>query len=189
MTAPEALVEWVNDAILSLPQDLKAMLRIVEDPEIGDAGRVSAAGSLLHVLSAQNAIPGLRGILAVVDDVLVMRLILERLETTDPEAMAQHRQDSPELLEPLKEQMAVTREYLGNLMKVLEHAADGVAKLSHQGHTASQCVHDPEAGTWLYDAVHEAILELEFDEDDVVRETKRLDQIRAPLQARMTTLK
>ena len=35
MTAPEAFVEWVNDAILSLPQDLKAMLRIVEDPEIG----------------------------------------------------------------------------------------------------------------------------------------------------------
>src|SRR5690606_13745860 len=106
--------EFVRDAILSLPQDMKAVLRIVEDPDIDDAGRVAAAGALMHVLSASNAIPGMRGILAYVDDVLVLRLVLERLSKSSPEAMARHREESPELLSELDQQLAVTRAYLGD---------------------------------------------------------------------------
>jgi uncharacterized membrane protein YkvA (DUF1232 family) len=182
----DRFAEMVAGAILSLPQDLKAVLRIVEDPEIDDEGRVAAAGAIVHVLSSANAIPGMRGILAYVDDVLVLRLILERLEKTNAEAMERHREDSPELLEPLEEQLEVARGYLGNLMTVLDQAAAKVHELKHEGYTARQCVSDEEAGKWLYDAVHEAIVEkLELDEDDVVRETKHVDQILPHLKSRV----
>src|SRR5690606_11577192 len=127
------------------------------DPDIDDAGRVAAAGALMHVLSASNAIPGMRGILAYVDDVLVLRLVLERLSKSSPEAMARHREESPELLSELDQQLAVTRAYLGDLITVLDQAADGVSKLQHQGHQPQQCVHDTDGGTWLYDAVHAAL--------------------------------
>ena len=97
---------------MSLPQDMKAILRIVEDPDLADEHRTLAAGALLHVLSGQNAIPGMRGMLAYVDDVIVLRLVLERLEKAAPEVMAQHREDSPELMEPLERQMQAVRAYL-----------------------------------------------------------------------------
>src|SRR5688572_12684841 len=126
----EQFAELVRETVLSLPQDMKAVLRIVEDPEVDDESRVAAAGALLHVLSAANAIPGLRGLLAWVDDALVIRLVLERIEKKSPVAMAKHKRESPELLDPLPGQMKTARQYLGELMTVLERAADGVGKLS-----------------------------------------------------------
>lgn len=183
----ERFVEWVSDAMLSLPQDMKAILRIVDDPDITDEGRVMAAGALLHVLSAQNAIPGMRGVLAYVDDVLVLRIVLDRLRKQSPEAMARHAEESPELLEGLDDQLASARAYLGDGMQVLEKAVDEVSKLKFEGHTAEQCVRDPEGGNWLYDSVHEAIVEsLELDEDEVTREMKRVDQILSQLRTRLT---
>src|SRR5688500_5998185 len=120
----ELFADVVRETVLSLPQDMKAVLRIVEDPEVDDESRVAAAGALLHVLSSQNAIPGLRGLLAWVDDALVMRLVLERIEKKSPAAMAKHKRESPELLEPMPDQMKTARKYLGELMGVLERAAD-----------------------------------------------------------------
>ena len=173
----ERFVEVVRDGIISLPQDLKAVLRMVDDPEFDDDSRVAAAGALLHVLSASNAIPGLRGLLAYIDDVLVLRLVIERMAERSPEAMARHREQSPELLGPLEEQLAATREYLGDLTSVLEKAADGVAKLSHEGKTARQCVTDSEMGTWLYDEIQTAIVDMDFDPEVVARTMKSVDQI------------
>lgn len=186
----ERFVEAVTEAIVSLPQDMKAVIRIVEDPDVDDESRVAAAGALLHVLSASNAIPGARGLLAYVDDVLVLRLVIERIEKRSPEAIAAHRDGFPELFEPLGAQLEAARAYLGGLMSVLEHAADDVKKLSFQGHNAAQCVSDPESTNWLYDAVQEAIVQqLEFDEEVVAREAKRIDEIVPHLKLRADTVK
>lgn len=186
----DRFVEMVRDAIVSLPQDMKAVLRIVEDPDMEDEGRVAAAGALLHVLSASNAIPGARGILQYVDDVVVLRLVLEGIEKKYPEAMAHHREESPELFEPLEEDLVAVREHLGPSVVVLEKAAEGVSKLSHQGHTAKQCALDPDSSNWLYDAVQEAIVEeLELDEDEVARETKHMSDLVKLLETRAGTLK
>lgn len=178
----------VREAILSLPQDMKAMLRVVEDPDLDDAHRTLAAGAVLHVLSAQNAIPGMRGTLAYVDDVIVLRLVLTRLVEEAPEAMARHREDSPELFDPLPEQMEAVRGYLGELLAVLDRACEGLPKLTHQGHTAEECALDDDASTWLYDAVQEALVnELDFSRAEVARVVKNVDQILTPLQQRLAT--
>jgi len=184
--ARERFVEVVRDGILSLPQDLKAVLRMVDDPEFDDDSRVAAAGALLHVLSAANAIPGLRGLLAYIDDVLVLRFVLEDMGRRSPEAMARHREESPELLAPLEDQLAATRDYLGDLTSVLEKAAAGVSRLSHEGKTARQCVSDSEMGTWLYDEIHTAIVDMDFDPDVVSRAMKSVDQILPQLRVHVT---
>ncbi len=188
--ARERFVEVVTNGILSLPQDMKAVLRIVEDPEVDDAGRVLLAGALLHVLSAHNAIPGQRGILAHVDDVLVLRLALERVQKSNPGPMAQHGKDSPELFESVEAGLSVTREFLGDLIQVLDEAVDGCPKLTHQGHDAKECALSEDGSTWLYDTVHEAIVEeLELDEDEVARETRNVDRILPHLQSRVAAKK
>jgi uncharacterized membrane protein YkvA (DUF1232 family) len=180
--------EIIRDAILSLPQDLKAALRVVDDPEIDDDGRRMTAGVLLHILSGANAMPGLRGVLAYLDDVLVLRIALERIQKRCPEAMETHRADAPELLEPLAEHLSVARTYLGNLMALLEKAVDGSPKLSHKGYSAEQCARDTDASNWLYDAVQAAIVErLEFDEDEVSREARHVDQILPQIKSRVST--
>lgn len=182
----ERFQELVREGILSLPQDIKAVLRIVEDPDIDDPGRVAAAGAILHVLSASNSIPGMRGTLGYVDDVLVLRLVLERIGKNNPEAFDRHRVDSPELLEPLEEELGVIRGYLGELVTVLEKAAEDVSKLSFQGHTPKGCVDDQDGGNWLYETVQEALVDqLDFDEDEVAREVKTVDRILPHLRTRL----
>lgn len=176
----------MRDAIVSLPQDMKAILRIVEDPDLEDDHRTLAAGALLHVLSGHNAIPGMRGMLAYVDDVIILRLTLEQLLRLAPDVMTQQREDSPELFEPLAEQMDAVRAYLGDLLGVLEKACEGLPELSHQGHSAAACAEDAEAAMWLYDAVQQAIIDdLDIEEDDVTRALRDVSQIRRPLEQRL----
>ncbi|MCA9580862.1 MAG: hypothetical protein KC416_03650 [Myxococcales bacterium] len=183
----ERFAEVATEAILSLPQDLKAALRVVEDADVDDASRVAVAGAILHVLSNANAIPGTRGVLAHVGNVIVLRLVLERAIKASPEAMAAHQEDSPELFGPLPGQLEATRSYLTDLIGVLDKVADGVVKLSHQGHSAEQCARDMDESTWLYEAVQEAIVErLELDEDEVAREMKQVDTILPHLRSRMS---
>jgi uncharacterized membrane protein YkvA (DUF1232 family) len=178
----------MRESILSLPQDMKTMLRVVEDPDLDDELRTLAAGAVLHVLSAQNAIPGIRGTLGYVDDVIVLRLVLQRLVHDAPDAMARHREDSPELFELLEEQLAKVRAYLGELLAVLERACESLPRLTHQGHSAEECALDDTASTWLYDAVHAALVNrLDFKAEEVARSMKSVDQILKPLQLRLAT--
>lgn len=182
----ERFVELMTPALTRFSQDLKSVLRIVEDPEFDDESRTAAAGCLLHVISSSGAIPGVRGVLRHLGDVLVTRIMLERVRQSSPEAFARHTAESAEMLEPLSEELEAMQSYLGDRVTVLEKVVDKFPKLNHQGHQAAGCIRDTESSNWLYDAVHEALIdEIEFDDDDVVREMKHVDQILDPLAARV----
>ncbi|MEM8609462.1 MAG: hypothetical protein AAGF92_20340 [Myxococcota bacterium] len=182
----ERFVELMTPALTRFSQDLKSVLRIVEDPEIDDESRTAAAGCLLHVISSSGAIPGVRGVLRHLGDVLVTRIMLDRVRNSSPDAFERHSAESPEMLEPLTEELEAMGAYLGDRVTVLEKVVDKFPKLNHQGHQAAGCIRDTESGNWLYDAVHEALIdEIEFDDEDVVREMKHVDQILDPLAARV----
>jgi uncharacterized membrane protein YkvA (DUF1232 family) len=182
----DGFAEAMRGAILSLPQDLKAMLRVMEDPELDDGSRVTACGALLHVLSGSNAIPGVKGTLALVDDVLVLRLALERIAKTSPDVVKSHREVEPEIFESWDVQLEAARAYLGDRFGVLDRAVDGLAKQTFQGHSARECAKDEEAATWLYDSVHEAIVEqFEIAPDEVARAVKNAHEIKARLAQRV----
>jgi hypothetical protein len=182
----ERFIELMTPALTRFSQDLKSVLRIVEDPDVDDESRVAAAGSLMHVISSTGAIPGVRGVLRHLGDVLVMRLVLHGVRQRSPEAFEKHTAESPEMLQPLSDELDAMREYLGDRVTVLQKAVDKFPTLNHQGHQASACVEDTESATWLYDAVHEALIdEIDFDDEDVVRELKQVDRILAPLASRV----
>jgi hypothetical protein len=176
--------ELIQKGILTLPSHLKAALRLVDDPDIPDEGRVAIAGALLHWLSGSNSIPGVRGPLQLADDVLMLRLAYEQVEKVAPEAMARHRQDEPEVFEPLAGELALMREALGKGIAVLEKALSKMPKIKHQGLTAEQCVHDEAAGTELYEEVQTALVDLELEEDEVARAVKGLGPVVEGLKAR-----
>lgn len=176
----------LREGMLSLPHDLKAILRVMEDPDLDDAGRVLACGTILHVLSGQNAIPGTKGVLAYADDVILLRMLVERLRKSSPDVIKRHCDESADTLGVFEAQTQEVRAHLGELVVVLERAVDALPKTAFEGHTAAECARDSEAATWLYDSVHEAIVErLELDEDAVVRALKNVGEIRGFLKQRM----
>jgi hypothetical protein len=182
----ERFIELMTPALTRFGQDLKTVLRIVEDPEVDDASRIAAAGGLMHVISASGAIPGVRGVLQNLGDALLLRLVLEGVRQRSPAAFEKHQAASPDMLAPLSDELEATREYLGDRMGALEALVEKLPTLNHQGHQAAACIDDTEAATWLYDAVHEALIdEIDFDDEDVARELKQVDRILAPLASRV----
>jgi uncharacterized membrane protein YkvA (DUF1232 family) len=175
----------LSAGMMSLPQDMKAMLRLAEDPDLDDKSRVLACGALLHVLSGANAIPGVKGTLGFADDVLVLRLTIERIASSSPDVVKAHEADAPEVYEPMRDQLDATRAYLGDRVAVLDRAIDALPKIAYEGHNAQLCAKDAEAQTWLYDSVHEAIVErLELNEDEVTRAVKNASEIKSKLEQR-----
>lgn len=174
----EQINDFVAAAIISLPQRLKATLRLVDDPNIPDEGRLIAAGAVLHWLSGSNTIPGMRpGIISYVDDVIVLHFAFARIEGIAPEAMAQHRVDSPELFGPLQEEVALLRAYFGSGAALFDKAIDRIGVLKHHGRNAAQCIADEEAATMLYDEVHAALVDLDLEEEAVHRALKQLGPV------------
>ncbi len=162
------------------------MLRLAEDPDLDDDSRVLACGALLHVLSGTNAIPGAKGTLALADDVIVMRLVVERAAVASPDVAKAHFEDDPDVFDAMREQIDAIREHLGDLMSVLDRAVDQLPKLQFEGHDAPGCAKDDESITWLYDSVHEAIIErLELKEEAVTRAVKGAGELRGYLKQRM----
>jgi hypothetical protein len=177
--------EFLRGAMLSLPQHLKATLRLVDDPNIPDEGRIIAAGAVLHWLSGSNTIPGMRGgLVSYVDDILVLRLAYERIQKIAPDAMAQHQNDSPELFGSLSEDLALVRSYLGQGCAVLDKAVERIGQLKHHGRNAAQCVADADAGTMLYEEVQTALVDVELEEEAVNRALKQLDPMLEGLRQR-----
>ena len=166
----------IQQALLTLPQLLKLLLRMAEDPDLPDGCRVLAAGAVIHWLSASNTIRGLKGVLGYVDDILVMRLVLENIDSLAPEQMARYRSNTPDLLSVLDEELALTREYLGKNISVMERAAGSLGKLRFKGRTAEQCLQDEEAANWLYDEVQSALIDLDLEEGAIARAVKGLDE-------------
>ena len=90
------------------------------------------------------------------------------------------------MLQPLSDELEAAGVYLGDRVSVLEKVVEKFPALSHQGHQAAACIEDAESSNWLYDAVHEALIdEIDFDDEDVARELKQVDRILAPLSSRV----
>ncbi len=178
-------MEWARGAIVSLPQSLKAALRVAEDQDIPDEARALVAGAIVHWLSRTNTIPGVRGgALAYVDDVLILLLALEHLVKLAPEALPRVRADAPELFETLESDLALVRANLGPGMAVLEQALPKVVRLKHLGRTAQQCVKDESAATMLYEAVQAALVDMDLEPETVGRELRELDALVDELRKR-----
>jgi uncharacterized membrane protein YkvA (DUF1232 family) len=181
----DSFVLLVREALLTMPQILKAILRMVEDSEMPDQGRKLAAGALVHWLSATKTIPGVAGILGYVDDVLLIGLVLSKVESLAPEITGRYLADLPEPFVPLTKAVDVIRDYLGPVAAVLEKAVGEVTKLKHKGRTVEQYIHDDQATNRLYQDVQSALIELDMEESEINAALKGIDSIFESLKRRV----
>ncbi len=178
--------EFVAECIAALPRDMKTVLRVVDEPDIGDEDRAKTAGLLLYILSGANALPGLKGVMAYVDDAFLLRLVMQQVRSAAPEALESHIEAAPELFDDLDGHIDIIRAELGaGLFALLEKSASTLSGVTYRGHTAKGCAASEDESTWLYDAVHEELTEkLDLDEDEVVRESKTIRDIIERMQLR-----
>lgn len=177
--------DFLRAAIVSLPQHLQGALRLMDDPNIPDEGRIMAAGAVQHWLSGSNTIPGVRaGVLSYVDDVIVLRLAYARIQAIAPDAMAKHSADWPELFGHIGDEEKLVRDTLGQSVAVFDKVIDKLGQLKHHGRSASQCVADEEAATMLYDEVIAALVDLELEEEAISRALKQLGPVLDGLRQR-----
>ncbi|HMJ02854.1 MAG TPA: hypothetical protein VK506_07925 [Conexibacter sp.] len=170
---------------MSLPQHLQAALRLMDDPNIPDEGRIVAAGAVLHWLSGSNTIPGVRGgVLSYVDDVLVLRLAYAKIQSIAPEAMAKQCTDWPDIFGQLAEEVTLVRDTLGPSVAVFDKAIERIGQQKHHGRSAAQCVADEEAGTMLYDETTAGLVDLELEEEAISRALKQLGPVLDGLRQR-----
>jgi len=174
----EQLTVFLQGAIVSLPQHLQAALRLMDDPEIPDEGRLLAAGSVMHFLSGSNSIPGIRGgALSYVDDILILLIAYERITKLAPEPMQRHRESSMDVFGEVDDQLALARAELDKGFAVLERAVDRLGQLKHRGLGPQQCVADEASATVLYEEVQSALVDVEIEEEGVARALKQLGPV------------
>lgn len=181
----DSFVQLVREALLTLPQTLKAMLKIVEDPEVPDAGRVLAAGVLVHWLSSTKTIPSAHGASSYVDDVLLISVVLDRIMALAPETFAHHQADLPTIFAAPNDAVKIIRGYLGSAMTVIDKTAAEVDKLRYKGRTVEQYVSDEQTGDRLYQEVQSALVELDIEETEILPVLKNIDAIFEPLRRRV----
>lgn len=180
-------VEIITEWLLVFPQTAKQALRLAEDPEFDDSVRESVAGAILQALSGANTIPGVRGMLAYVDDIILLKLAFEGASKTNPDIFASHAKDAPETLGELHEQLAELRAFVGPAFSLLDRAFEGLSKVQYEGHTAHECVNDDEWSRWLYDEVNEAAtLRFDLKEEELRRQMKTIDQLLGELRKAAT---
>lgn len=186
----ETFADFVAEAIGELPRHAKHLLRILDDPDIDEAARSKVAGVLMTLLAASNVLPGLKGMLALMDDAFLLRVVLAKLRAEAPEAFAAYAEDEPSLWDKLDDDVAALSTVLGPvLMSNFDKCFDNLGKTQLKGHTASKCASDEEEATWLYDSIHEALTEqLDLDEEEVGRASrqapKTIDDMRLRLDPR-----
>ncbi len=185
MSQKNAFVEFTSRGITEMQQDVKILLEMFDDPEFEDETRLRAAGALLYLVAPGDLIPDTFGVLGSVDDVLVMRMTMDYALKTTPSQTSHYTERYPEVFESLAADLETAHGYLDEVYPWMVTYLARVVKIEFKGKKASAMLVDDDAGTWLYDELNEALLDLEYDDDELNRELRRVDRILPVLQEKM----
>jgi uncharacterized membrane protein YkvA (DUF1232 family) len=172
-------------SIIEIPQDVKVIFEMLDDTNFSDRTQLRAAGSLLYLLAPGDLIPDTFGLLGHADDSLVLRITMARILRQEPDRAAHYRARYPEVFDTLDADLATAAGYLGEAYPWLEQHLDRLETIEFKGKKPQMILDDVEVGSWLYDEINEAMLDLEIDEDELGRELRKVDRILTVLQEKM----
>ncbi len=185
MSHKQEFVEFMSRSISEIPQDVKILFEMLDDAEFSDEARIRVAGAMLYLLAPGDLIPDTFGIVGHADDSLVLRLIMVATLEDAPERTEHYHERYPEVFETLEQDLEVAHGYLGEIFPWMKEQTAKLGKLEFKGKKASIFIEDIEEGSWLYDEINEDLLDLEFDDDELNREMRRIDRILPVLREKM----
>ncbi|MCC7536104.1 MAG: hypothetical protein IT379_07820 [Deltaproteobacteria bacterium] len=175
--------------VASYGRDLKDSFFVVDDGELDEDMRVLGAGAIFYGLAAGDLLPDTLGPLGIIDDVLVLRIALERICAHNPERAKVYAKERPELFGSMAADLATARSFLGELFELFDERVDTCRAIEFKGKTPANCVSDPEDSRWLYDEVMEAQLHMPSDEEDIARHMRKIDTVMPRLRQRLAQKK
>lgn len=167
-------VERLSEYLVSLPYDLKILQEAVTDPDLEKPIRLMAACTVVHTMLPQEGEPGP---LRYVDDVLFVRMALDKVGEGDSEGAVEFRRRFDELYARLPEDLKLFSSVLGDLWPWLSGKVAGFGKLSLKGKKAAQAVDDEEIATFFYDEGLAFQTNYTVTEEQVANKFRRAEQV------------
>lgn len=185
MSQKQEFVEFLSRSISEIPQDVKILFEMLDDAEFSNEARIRVAGAMLYLLAPGDLIPDTFGLLGHADDSLILRLTMAATLKDAPERAEHYQGRYPEVFDTMEQDFAVCLGYLGEIFPWMEKHLEKLHKLEFKGKKAPIFIEDIEEGSWLYDEINEDLLDLEFDDDELNREMRRINRILPVLREKM----
>ena len=171
--AESIFVARLSEYLVSLPYDLKILQEAVTDPDLEKSVRLMAASTVVHTMLPQEGEPGP---LRYIDDVLFVRMALDKVGEGDSEGAVEFRRRFDEIYARLPEDLKLFSSVLGDLWPWLSGKVAGFGKLSLKGKKAAQAVDDEEIATFLYDEGLAFQTNYTVNEEQVANKFRRAEQ-------------
>ncbi len=159
--------EWVQEWILSLPVDLKVLLEIAGDSQMGMPARSLAVGTLAYVLYFTDLVPDKIPVLGLIDDVIVIRLSLELIRKLEPERIRYYEEKYPATFAQFAEAIEVLKSALGLIYDALMALVEKLKNRRFKGHTAEKAAQSEEVREEMFDEAMEYVANLNLSPDVV----------------------
>jgi uncharacterized membrane protein YkvA (DUF1232 family) len=159
--------EWIQEWIISLPIDLKVLLEISGDSQVGIPARSLAVGTLAYVVYFADLIPDKIPVLGLIDDVIVIRLSLEVIRGLEPERMKYYEGKYPTTFARFAEAIEVLKSALGLIYDALMALVEKLKNRRFKGHTAEEAARSEEVREEMFDEAMEYVANLNLNPDVV----------------------
>jgi uncharacterized membrane protein YkvA (DUF1232 family) len=150
--AERRFIETMSSWLVSLPFDLKVLYDAADDENLDRSIRETAVGAVIYVISPNDFIADRYDSFAsYCDDVIMVRIALQRALSRGGEDAARFRSRFPEFFDDLPEELAVCEAVMGDLYPWLSSKVASLHKLEYKGKSVSSYLDDDEAGELLYE--------------------------------------
>lgn len=170
-TLERQFVQRMQELLVSLPYDLKVLFEVMTDEDIQNDARTLAAGAVIYCLSASDPIPDTMGLVGFVDDVIVVRVALEKAKALAGEDMDDYPERFSEQFATLENDIKLFRDFLGDNILWIDWRMEKLLKTKYKGKLVSAYVEDEELSQRLYEEGLEFTTEYEIDDDQAAKLT------------------
>ena len=180
----ERFLATVGGCLVSLPYDMKVLFEAMIEENLDRRAREIAAGTILYLLSRNDAPPQDQPHLAYVDDAILLRLALQTIAARGGEGALDFTRRFPEYYETLEGDLACFRDYLADSFRWLEGKIEAMPRTVYKGKKVADYLNSEEAADFLYEESLAFATDYELDEE-VISRVKRAEPIKQHLERRM----
>ena len=176
-----AFVDAFTAALVSLPFDMKVLAEAVIDPELPGSLREIAAATLMHVFNPKDG--HVEAYLRYAEDVVFLRLALQKIVDDNSEASQEFRGQWPEPFAELSAQLATYRKAFGDeLVDWLDGRWSHLKKAVYAKKQAVHYIKDAELAQSLYNQASDLPTAYPVTERSVVGRVRQLSSFVEHLQ-------
>jgi len=171
-------VETFKAWLISLPYDLKILYEASTDENLPRNSRELATGAIIYAVSPNDFINADRSdFLSYCDDCILVRLALQRIVEAQDEDSQFFKSRFEDFFSSLKEELALSREAMGETFAWLESKINLLKTLEYKGKSVPAYIDEDEAVDFLYEEGLAFATEYPVDEETLGDKLKKASTI------------